>query len=210
MLVVTAPLAWGLTASCKLSVIMGTQYYDAGGAASADYPVTDLLAMMGRAAGPLHDDHSVCASAMRPGRSTTRNSVRTLPWSPPRSLPSRSHGGRDRDANHRDEAGRGRLSDLVVLLPPPESEPQLLQPDRGDAQAHLRRSLRTRGDDARGPRGEQVHQRRGRDGRRTAQPRDDRVVLLHLVHHHRALRREPHREDQAEGPDGDHRRRDRV
>ena len=53
-------LAWGLTASCKLSVIMGTQYYDAGGAASADYPVTDLLAMMGRAARPLHDDHSVC------------------------------------------------------------------------------------------------------------------------------------------------------
>ena len=60
VLVVTAPLAWGLTASCKLSVIMGTQYYDAGGAASADYPVTDLLAMMGRAARPLHDDHSVC------------------------------------------------------------------------------------------------------------------------------------------------------
>ena len=60
VLVVTAPLAWGLTASCKLSVIMGTQYYDAGGAPSADYPVTDLLAMMGRAARPLHDDHSVC------------------------------------------------------------------------------------------------------------------------------------------------------
>ena len=66
VLVVTAPLAWGLTASCKLSVIMGTQYYDAGGAASADYPVTDLLAMMGRAARPLHDDHSVCVCCAMP------------------------------------------------------------------------------------------------------------------------------------------------
>jgi pre-mRNA-splicing helicase BRR2 len=59
VLVVTAPLAWGLTASCKLSVIMGTQYYDAGGAGSADYPVTDLLAMCGRASRPLVDDHGI-------------------------------------------------------------------------------------------------------------------------------------------------------
>ena len=32
------PLAWGLTASCKLSVIMGTQYYDAGGAGPPTIP----------------------------------------------------------------------------------------------------------------------------------------------------------------------------
>ena len=57
VLVVTAPLAWGLSASCKLTVIMGTQYYDAGGAGSADYPVTDLLAMCGRASRPLVDEH---------------------------------------------------------------------------------------------------------------------------------------------------------
>ena len=36
---------------------MGTQYYDAGGAGSADYPVTDLLAMCGRASRPLVDEH---------------------------------------------------------------------------------------------------------------------------------------------------------
>lgn len=59
VLVVTAPLAWGLSASCKLSVIAGTQYYDAGGAGSADYPVTDLLAMCGRASRPLIDEHGV-------------------------------------------------------------------------------------------------------------------------------------------------------
>mmetsp|Transcript_3106 Transcript_3106/g.7162 ORF Transcript_3106/g.7162 Transcript_3106/m.7162 type:complete len:2217 (+) Transcript_3106:149-6799(+) len=60
VLVVTAPLAWGLSAVCKLAVIMGTQYYDAGGAGSADYPVTDLLQMAGRASRPLVDDHGTC------------------------------------------------------------------------------------------------------------------------------------------------------
>ena len=60
VLVVTAPLAWGLAATCKLTIIMGTQYYDAGGAGSADYPVTDLLQMAGRASRPLVDTHGVC------------------------------------------------------------------------------------------------------------------------------------------------------
>jgi len=39
---------------------MGTQYYDAGGAGAADYPVTDLLQMMGRASRPGIDDAGVC------------------------------------------------------------------------------------------------------------------------------------------------------
>ena len=60
VLVATAPLAWGLTTPCKLVVIMGTQYYDAGGAGAADYPVTDLLQMMGRASRPGIDDAGVC------------------------------------------------------------------------------------------------------------------------------------------------------
>ena len=60
VLVATAPLAWGLTAPCKLVVIAGTQYYDAGGAGAADYPVTDLLQMMGRASRPGIDDAGVC------------------------------------------------------------------------------------------------------------------------------------------------------
>ena len=57
VLVATAPLAWGLSVTCRLVVIAGTQYFDAGGAGSADYPVTDLLAMCGRASRPLVDQH---------------------------------------------------------------------------------------------------------------------------------------------------------
>lgn len=49
-MVVPADLCWGLTAECQQVVIMGTQYYDgSAGGGGTDYPVTDLLQMMGRA-----------------------------------------------------------------------------------------------------------------------------------------------------------------
>ena len=57
----TAPMCWGMTASAALVVIMGTQYYDASGATGgADYSVTDLLQMMGRASRPDVDDVGRC------------------------------------------------------------------------------------------------------------------------------------------------------
>lgn len=49
-MVVPADLCWGLTAEAQQVVIMGTQYYDgSAGGGGTDYPVTDLLQMMGRA-----------------------------------------------------------------------------------------------------------------------------------------------------------------
>jgi hypothetical protein len=49
-MVVPADLCWGLTAEAQQVVIMGTQYYDgSAGSGGTDYPVTDLLQMMGRA-----------------------------------------------------------------------------------------------------------------------------------------------------------------
>lgn len=56
VLVATAPCVWGLTLSCHLVVIMGTQYFDSSGLGSADYPVTDLIHMLGRACRPQRDD----------------------------------------------------------------------------------------------------------------------------------------------------------
>ena len=45
-----ADLCWGLAAEAQQVVIMGTQYYDgSAGGGGVDYPVTDLLQMMGRA-----------------------------------------------------------------------------------------------------------------------------------------------------------------
>ena len=56
VLVATAPMCWGLTAAAHAVIIMGTQYYDVTGQGTNDYPVTDLLQMMGRASRPLLDD----------------------------------------------------------------------------------------------------------------------------------------------------------
>lgn len=61
-MVATAPMCWGMTAAAALVVILGTQYYDSSGATGGqDYPVTDLLQMMGRASRPDLDQSGRCA-----------------------------------------------------------------------------------------------------------------------------------------------------
>ena len=60
-MVVPADLCWGLAAEAQQVVIMGTQYYDgSAGGGGVDYPVTDLLQMMGRACRPAEDERSRC------------------------------------------------------------------------------------------------------------------------------------------------------
>ena len=57
VIVATAPMCWGMSIAAHLVVIMGTQYYDGAHSQGADdYPVTDLLQMMGRASRPDIDD----------------------------------------------------------------------------------------------------------------------------------------------------------
>ncbi|CAL8467727.1 g7265 [Coccomyxa elongata] len=61
VMVATAPMCWGMTAAAALVVILGTQYYDSSGATGGqDYPVTDLLQMMGRASRPDLDQSGRC------------------------------------------------------------------------------------------------------------------------------------------------------
>ncbi|CAK0763687.1 DExH-box ATP-dependent RNA helicase DExH12 [Coccomyxa viridis] len=61
VLVATAPTCWGMAAAASLVVIMGTQYFDGSGATGGqDYPVTDLLQMMGRASRPDKDESGRC------------------------------------------------------------------------------------------------------------------------------------------------------
>ncbi|KAL3148608.1 hypothetical protein ABBQ38_014036 [Trebouxia sp. C0009 RCD-2024] len=61
VMVATAPMCWGMTLAAHLVVIMGTQYYDGAHSQGADdYPVTDLLQMMGRASRPDIDDSGKC------------------------------------------------------------------------------------------------------------------------------------------------------
>jgi pre-mRNA-splicing helicase BRR2 len=52
ILVATYSMCWGMSLSAYLVIVMGTQYYDGREHRYADYPVADLLQMMGRAARP--------------------------------------------------------------------------------------------------------------------------------------------------------------
>ncbi|KAF6257784.1 RNA helicase, activating signal cointegrator 1 [Scenedesmus sp. NREL 46B-D3] len=56
VLVATAVSCWGMSSAAKLVVVMGTQYYDGSGLGASDYPVTDLLQMLGRASRPGIDE----------------------------------------------------------------------------------------------------------------------------------------------------------
>lgn len=58
--VMTSSMCWGTPLLAHLVVVMGTQYYDGRENAHTDYPVTDLLQMMGHASRPLVDNSGKC------------------------------------------------------------------------------------------------------------------------------------------------------
>ena len=49
VLVATATLAWGVNFPAHLVIVKGTEYYDGKTQRYVDYPITDVLQMMGRA-----------------------------------------------------------------------------------------------------------------------------------------------------------------
>lgn len=59
VLVASRNLAWGMNVSSHLVVVMDTQYYDGKTHSYEDYPVTDVLQMVGRANRPLHDQEGM-------------------------------------------------------------------------------------------------------------------------------------------------------
>ena len=58
--VMNSTMCWGVPLSAHLVVIMGTQYYNGREYAYTDYPVTNLLQMMGHASWPLVDISGKC------------------------------------------------------------------------------------------------------------------------------------------------------
>jgi activating signal cointegrator complex subunit 3 len=50
-------LAWGVNLPAHLVVIKGTEFFDAKTKRYVDFPITDVLQMMGRAGRPQFDDH---------------------------------------------------------------------------------------------------------------------------------------------------------
>ncbi|GIL81339.1 hypothetical protein Vretifemale_10405, partial [Volvox reticuliferus] len=59
VLVATSTLAWGVNTPAHLVIIKGTEFYDAPTRRYVDFPITDVLQMMGRAGRPQFDRHGV-------------------------------------------------------------------------------------------------------------------------------------------------------
>lgn len=59
ILVATSTLAWGVNMPAHLVVVKGTEFYDAKTKGYKDFPITDVLQMMGRAGRPQFDDSGV-------------------------------------------------------------------------------------------------------------------------------------------------------
>ncbi|XP_018018509.1 activating signal cointegrator 1 complex subunit 3 [Hyalella azteca] len=59
ILVTTATLAWGVNFPAHLVIIKGTEYFDGKTGRYVDFPITDVLQMMGRAGRPQFDDQGV-------------------------------------------------------------------------------------------------------------------------------------------------------
>ncbi|CAI0431699.1 unnamed protein product [Linum tenue] len=57
VLVCTSTLAWGVNLPAHLVIIKGTEYYDGKSKRYVDFPITDILQMMGRAGRPQFDQH---------------------------------------------------------------------------------------------------------------------------------------------------------
>ncbi|KMS97778.1 hypothetical protein BVRB_5g123420 [Beta vulgaris subsp. vulgaris] len=57
VLVSTSTLAWGVNLPAHLVIIKGTEYFDGKSKRYVDFPITDILQMMGRAGRPQYDQH---------------------------------------------------------------------------------------------------------------------------------------------------------
>ncbi|XP_021733961.1 DExH-box ATP-dependent RNA helicase DExH14-like isoform X1 [Chenopodium quinoa] len=57
VLVSTSTLAWGVNLPAHLVIIKGTEFYDGKSKRYVDFPITDILQMMGRAGRPQYDQH---------------------------------------------------------------------------------------------------------------------------------------------------------
>ena len=59
VLVSTSTLAWGVNLPAHLVIVKGTEFYDGASRKYVDFPITDVLQMMGRAGRPQFDDVGV-------------------------------------------------------------------------------------------------------------------------------------------------------
>ena len=60
VLVATATMARSVAAAASLVVVLGTQFFDSSGLGGEDYPVAELVQMLGLASRPKEDSEGTC------------------------------------------------------------------------------------------------------------------------------------------------------
>ena len=68
VLVATATLAWGVNLPAHLVIVKGTEFFDGKTSAYVDYPVTDVLQMIGRAGRPQFDKQGIACVLVAEGK----------------------------------------------------------------------------------------------------------------------------------------------
>lgn len=68
VLVATATLAWGVNLPAHLVIVKGTEFFDGKQSRYIDYPVTDVLQMIGRAGRPQFDTKGVALVMVKAGK----------------------------------------------------------------------------------------------------------------------------------------------
>jgi replicative superfamily II helicase len=59
VLIATSTVAWGVNFPAHLVIVKGTEFFDAKQKKYVDYPITDVLQMIGRAGRPQFDDSGI-------------------------------------------------------------------------------------------------------------------------------------------------------
>ena len=91
VLVCTSTLAWGVNFPAHLVVIKGTEYYDASTKRYVDFPITDVLQMMGRAGRPQFDDDGKAVVLVEESKKNFYLNFLHSPFPVESSLASRLH-----------------------------------------------------------------------------------------------------------------------
>lgn len=91
VLVSTATLAWGVNFPAHLVVVKGTEFYDGKEKRYVDYPITDVLQMMGRAGRPQFDDHGVAVVLVHEPKKNFYRRFLYEPFPVESSLPEHLH-----------------------------------------------------------------------------------------------------------------------
>ena len=80
VLVATATLAWGVNLPAHLVIVKGTEFFDGKTSRYIDYPVTDVLQMMGRAGRPQFDTQGIAVVMVAEGKKNFYKKFLYLPF----------------------------------------------------------------------------------------------------------------------------------